>query len=184
MSDRRVRAILSQETKLDLILEKIYDPIANPIKSVYYNIKYGIKNLIRFRKVIWNFRPWDQSYLLNIMEETFTQMAEGHDKGHLVKAPRSARELRVAANLCKRLSADDYLGRNHSDYFDQVKLDFQKMDGDDRFFEMVHIYKDPSKAADLERKSRVTFKLEGKIRKNDLDLLTKMMNRHLLSWWD
>lgn len=187
MKARKMRAMLDQETKMDLFIEKFIDPIMTPISTRYYNIKHGLINLYRFRKVIWAFRPWDHSYLLNIMEKTFTEMVKAHEPGHLVKAPRTAKELKMAALLCKRLSEQNYYEKEHHEYFERVTLKFIPIKDDATglgLSEMTHVYKEPLEAYDLERRHKVLNKLEAKVIKNDLDLLSKLINKHLLSWWD
>ena len=195
MNERTFRSMLGKETKMDLFLEKFVDPILDPIKAYttvpirtfYYNMKHGIKNIRTFGRVIWRFRPWDHSYMLDVMAKMFTEMVKAHEPGHLVKAPRTAKQLKMAALLCKRLSEQNYYEKEHNKYFDRVTLKFIDLKDDDTGLglkELTHVYKEPLEAADLDRKHKVLNKLEAKVIKNDLDLLAKLFNKHLLSWWD
>lgn len=47
------------------------------IKEMWKNIKYGIRNFWKFRKVIWNFRDWDCSYNLDILRLSLVFTRDG-----------------------------------------------------------------------------------------------------------
>lgn len=46
------------------------------IWSFFRNVKYGLENFFHFSKVIWNFRPWDYSCNLSILEKSFERTAD------------------------------------------------------------------------------------------------------------
>lgn len=63
----------------------------------------------RWLPVIWWDADFDHAYLWRVLAHKLTRMAiyaERH--GHLASSPRQAREMRVAAALCRRIEADDY----------------------------------------------------------------------------
>jgi hypothetical protein len=79
------------------------------LSTLWWNLVYGVENLIRWFPIIWRDRDWDQNYLLRMMEFKFKRMALLHEThGHLVRAPKTARQLRIAATLCRRLYEEPY----------------------------------------------------------------------------
>ena len=39
----------------------------NVLTRFYYNVKNGIRNLWKWRKVVWNDRPWDYVYIFKAL---------------------------------------------------------------------------------------------------------------------
>lgn len=79
------------------------------LSTLWCNVVYGIQNLVRWFPIIWHDRDWDHHYLLKLMEFKFRKMAAYHEtQGHTLQAPKTARQLKVAATLCKRLCGFPY----------------------------------------------------------------------------
>lgn len=77
-----------------------------------YDLPQGVHNLWRWFPIIWYDRDWDSSYLLYLMERKLDQMGECFEKhGHLVNSPRYTRQVRICAELCRRITDDSALGR-------------------------------------------------------------------------
>ena len=75
-----------------------------------YDIKYGVKNLWRWKKVIWHDRDWDYHYLLEVMKFKLVEMEKlqrvhGNSVDHL----KYAKEIEDAIDVIQRLIDDDYL---------------------------------------------------------------------------
>jgi hypothetical protein len=76
---------------------------------LFRTLLHGLRNLIRWFPLVWKDADWDHIFLLELMEQKMTWMAEYHEQhGHTVSAPRTARQLRVAARLCARIRRDKY----------------------------------------------------------------------------
>jgi hypothetical protein len=74
------------------------------------NLPYGIRNLIRWFPLIWRDRDWDYCYLADLMRFKMLRMADLQRRwGHHVGAERHARQLRICAALCQRISEDNYI---------------------------------------------------------------------------
>jgi hypothetical protein len=79
------------------------------IWSVVDDIYRGIANVIRWAPVIWYDADFDWDYLANVMEYKLRRMANWFDEwGNHVNAEHDARQMRVCAELLKRLRDDDY----------------------------------------------------------------------------
>lgn len=89
------------------------------LRHMYWDIRNGISNIIRWVPVIW-FDGWiDWTCLTILMEEKLFEMAEQYKKqGCLVSAEKTARNTLICATLLKRLREDKYFDncRRPSDY--------------------------------------------------------------------
>lgn len=144
------------------------------IPDVYTAIKTAdiwklFRNLWLFRKVLWNYRPWDFSGMMQFMIVSAKDMAEAQEKhGNHVGHLKTAKELRIFAELLDRVMKDEYT---------KDKLNYIKGKGLGRFESKPNTlpsYKCP----------RSFYKLTGQQRKHELELASKIMSRKLLSWWN
>lgn len=83
--------------------------------SMFYDIYYGIGNIIRWVPVIWHDKDYDWGYLAHIMEYKLRRMSALF-KNHRtsVSADRDAKRMLICAVLLKRLQEDNYY--KDSDY--------------------------------------------------------------------
>ena len=134
---------------------------------LYSKVKYYIRNLIMFHKLCKQHRPWDYSGLLlgmKIMMQDMENCQRVYSKK--VGADEAARQLRVCSHLCDRLLEDEYfLYGTDNDYSGLGSLS-----------------KDSNKWYAATNKAR--YKKSDAIQKQDLELLTSIMNKKLLRWWD
>lgn len=127
------------------------------LRGWYYSVKYGIRNLWVYAPVIWRTREWDHAYLLELMEFKLRRMAVSiGGNGNAVNSNRKGRQLLVAAELCRRIRMDDYI----FDLTGGRPLDVPR-----------------------EEFSRAAVMAERNL-KYDLEYLCRLMNKHLLTWWD
>lgn len=83
--------------------------VRDRISTGWYNLKYGLQNLWRWRRVIWEDRDWDHMYLLIVMKKKIEQMETTERKFSMhASAPRHAQQLRVCRLLIGRIEEDDY----------------------------------------------------------------------------
>ena len=92
-----------------------YFPYRWTLRTTWANLAYvprdvvsGIKNLIRWAPVVWGGSWFDSDYLLRLLEYKLRQMADKFPGGSTADCERHAREMRVCAELCRRMLADDY----------------------------------------------------------------------------
>ena len=67
------------------------------IFDILYNIKNGIKNFWKYRKVIWNYRWYDYQPIFNILEFKLKDTIKNWDKAHYVGSHFT--KLRMQINL-------------------------------------------------------------------------------------
>lgn len=76
--------------------------------DLFYDIKKGIENIIKWLPIIWKDRDWDWAYLAEIMEFKLRNMADHNEKySYHVGAEKEVRSMRVCAALLKRLRDDN-----------------------------------------------------------------------------
>lgn len=104
---------------LKMIFNFIYFKIIDKMQTLWYNIKYGIENLIRWFPVIWKDRNWDYYYFFKILEKKLGLLEETHTDGIYIGWQPVAKKLKIAKNLCKRLAEENY----KSEYMQKQDID-------------------------------------------------------------
>jgi hypothetical protein len=146
----------------------------------WYHFQCGVRNLWAYRRIIWGQREWDYSSLLELMEFKMRRMAVAiGDKGHLKHGDRHGRQLRVCADLCRRIHQDDYLD-NLTGPTEFRSWSTPTEHGTYRFH--LETYRNGVIMTDAE--IRRYYKMAERNRKNDLDYLCRVMSKHFLEWWD
>lgn len=150
------------------------------LHSIYYNVKYGIKNLYHYLPVIWRNREWDEYYIYALLAKKFERMEYLHSNhGHLVRSLRKAKQLMIAKNLAKRLVEQNYLDNaliNDSD--NEVDFTFEKIE-DSEFVRMIDNRTQKQKDAFNRARKRAQA-----MEKQDREMLVKLMGKYLMEWWD
>jgi hypothetical protein len=75
-----------------------------------YDIPKGIKNIIFFWKVIWNFRPWDYTYNLKIFAKSLEPLRDSIINGNEVDVPRLKKVAKIerAIEILNNITEDRY----------------------------------------------------------------------------
>lgn len=68
------------------------------IFDILYNIKHGIKNFWKYRKVIWKDRWYDYSYILKLLEFKLKDTIENWDNTHYVGSEFTKLRMQVILN--------------------------------------------------------------------------------------
>lgn len=79
------------------------------LRFAHADISNGVRNLIRWAPVIWFDCDFDWSYLATMMEKKLRWSADLEERcGHHVGSKLDARQMRVCADILKRLMEDQY----------------------------------------------------------------------------
>jgi hypothetical protein len=159
------------------------------LRTKYYNIKYGIKNLFVWLPTIWGDRDWDEYFLLRILELKFKRMEHlFREHGNHVGADRTAHRLRICRCLCKRLAEEKYTtpyderNKPHLDWVGKkIEESFHKEPNENGFITIIG-HNEPDEPED--RWIRPRHEHEEKMIQQDIDLLCKIIQRHVRGWWD
>jgi hypothetical protein len=75
-----------------------------------YDLPKGIKNIIFFWKVIWNFRPWDHTYNLRILARSLEPLRDSIINGMEVDGPRLKKVAKMerAIEILNNITEDKY----------------------------------------------------------------------------
>jgi hypothetical protein len=75
-----------------------------------YDLPKGIKNIIFFWKVIWNFRPWDHTYNLRILSKSLEPLRDSVKNGYEVDVPRLKKVAKIerAIEILNNITEDKY----------------------------------------------------------------------------
>ena len=77
------------------------------IRSMLYDLYYGIQNILKWLPIIWFDRDFDWAYLGTMMEFKLRNMASFFKEyGHHTNSDLDARRCLVCADILKRLNSD------------------------------------------------------------------------------
>lgn len=164
-------------TFFDYMDEYFFDQI-DKVSSFFHNIKKGIKNLIEYGPTIYKDRDWDHYYLLKLMDIKLKKMYTDLSTQEFAQIHKNnLKALKICSVLTTRLMNDEY---------DIEDDEFIKKWGTLEFVD--NSIKRTKKITDKER-NQYQIELKNRInrienrRKNDQELLFKLMNKHFRSWW-
>lgn len=123
-----------------------------------FNIKYGVKNLIKWLPVIWKDRDWDEVYLYILMHKKLESMEKSFrgEHAYAVDSRERAREMKMVKIVLKRLIDDIY-------------------------------YEEACAVLDVNQTgySKEVFELEKKLIQTDIEkVFSKEISLQIQSWWD
>ena len=141
------------------------------------------------------FKWWDYSYMLEAIELWASNAAYKHlTKGHHLNNEVVAKDLKVLAELAKRLKNDDYndpwfLPDYESEHFSVPIEGSDLIELKTKNYKVV--YNNPERKESIDSNEETVYKiikLKGKHhkrqREQDLEMLCNMLKRNLFSLWD
>lgn len=149
------------------------------IPDLIYTIKVAdiwkyFRNLYIFHKALWRYRSWDYSGLLMFMEAATKDMHKCHkNHGHLMRSEETAKELLIVSTLLKRIRQANWT---------EDKLDFVQTRGKSLFGGWEHIQK-PNTLPNYKH-PKTFYAIQRSVEKHDVQLLAKIFERKVRSWWD
>ena len=136
-----------------------------------YDIPRFLKNIIHFRKALWNTRSFDYYGSLHYMRDHFEMMEPVIRNGYHLHGERTADQVK----MCKLL-LDRILDHTDQYFFDDIEMNF--VDNDRVTFKRTPRY------SEAPRESRYQHKILLSKEQNDWDLLMKMLHKHMKDFWD
>ncbi len=136
------------------------------MKSLYYNLIYGVANLWKYRKVIWEDRDWNDYHIYTLLRFKLNKMAESFRKHSYHKgAGLRTWELKKCVILLDRIIADEYAEVEWSKAIDYKEWKIGEV--------LTEEDKKLIKTAQTK---------ENYMRNQDLDLLFSSL-RNIKGWW-
>ena len=169
------------------------------IKGFFRNIRIGIPNLIKWTPIIWEDRDWDQYFLYVILQFKLKQMEKlQREYGISVNSNDYADQMKTCILLLDRIIKGDYLTNSlkpHEEKWGELRLDFKEtsdetfrdIDGGEKLYEGTFSVEKVTtpEGKEQENKERMRlYKHVDNLEKQDLDLLFKLMRKHIEGWWD
>jgi hypothetical protein len=159
------------------------------IRDIWHDFKNGIKSLIIWFPAIWKDRQWDHMYIYQILRKKLhltEQLIRNH--GIHVNNLRDADKIKVCVNLLDRLIIDDYTAyKRHDEKWGESTFNFVDLNDSSRRSQLLIEYPNVITPKDKEQEVkdfRRASTHEVMLRDQDLDLLFKLMRKHIQSWWD
>jgi len=154
---------------------------------MFKNIKYGIKNLIKWLFIIWNDRDWDYYYLYMLLHFKLKNMQKFQRKyGHSLNSEEIAESMTIYIDALGRLIEDDYA----SEEWNALREKWGDISWEDcadkpGYSRMVI---SGVKTEEDEEKYRIDLRKcveqEEEAVQSDLSMLFGKMKDAIRSWWD
>jgi len=171
-----------------------YNRILCKFKKFYdffrYKIPYGTKNLIRWFPTIWNDRNYDQYFIYVVLRKKLQLTEDCLRNGCHLYAEKTADQVKICSHILDRLIKDEYhlhAFKRHDEIWGEADFKFEKIE-DRPGFSSLHITHENVKNDKDKEQERKDFKgavkKEQDLRSQDLDLLFKLMRKHIQGWWD
>jgi len=165
-------------------LEEVLDIITKPyniIEDFLRDLKYGIKNFWFYRKVIYNDRWFDHSYMLILMEKKLEQMDKGWDHAHYLNSEVQQKEMQEARILLKKLITDDFLEDAQKDMDEKYgKLEINEDESNETLlFLRGGKLETPEQEVDWRESLKVATNAKNRAERELFKLLSKFNY-----WWD
>ena len=175
--------------KIMLMFIKIKDFIRYGYHSCKrYDLPYGIENLYRWFKVIWNDRNWDSHYIFVMLRHKL-DLTEKHlrEYNNHVNATKDANNIRKCVFLLDRIIADVYdvnANQRHEEKWGEAKFEWIDV-GEFRKLEIKYPNVKTEEDEKQERKDFIRASEHGRdVQKQDLDMLFSELRKHIQEWWD
>lgn len=134
----------------------------------------SVRNLWRWAPLIWRDRDYDYGWLLLILAQKLRHMRQLHEQNRrFVGVERTIRQLRIAEHLCRRLADEwQYCGEYWEKHFEKYPFSWDDLGRMER----------PSE--EKSREVKWLIDREEHLKRQDIRLLCKLLERHYRSWWD
>ena len=162
-------------------LQDMVEALNNNLSRFFYNVKNGLRNLWKWRSVVWNDRPWDYVYIFKALRFKLDETQRCID-GTFVGADEEAAKIRSLMEAIDRILEDDY-----------VKEEYEEMDRKYGKLEMI-FHEDNTitttrknlkeEDRETERQETLTLaELEAKRRQDDINFVFDTMKNDIQRWW-
>lgn len=155
-----------------------------------YDIPYGVKNLIRWFPVIWKDRNWDHYFIYVILRRKLQLMEQCIRHGMHTNCVKDANKIKRCVLLLNRLIEDNYHENVYYDYYKkwgQPEIVFKESEIEIGSCELNFKYPNVNSEEDDKLRQK-HFKTKGNfeedLRRQDIEMLFKLMEKYIESWWD
>ena len=155
-----------------------------------YNLKHGVRNLIRWFKVIWGDRDWDSYFIFKILHKKLLHIENFTRKyGNHVESERDADDIKVCRLLLERILKDEYdemTFKNHEKKWGELRISYGESDKEG--YKTLNVSRTNIKTVEEEKQeskeSSRLYRHVHMLQRQDVKYLFKIMSKYILSWWD
>jgi hypothetical protein len=174
-------------------------------KYIHTDFIYGVKNLVKWFKVVWKDRDYDDSFIFEVLKFKIENTAKFTERRKwFVGWEREVSRMRICVKLINAIQ-ENYYGIEYFDYqeseYSFVKSDHLDEEGkgdyytlnsevisdnlDEYFKKYPRIYKEVLKECDEDRsRTGIALMVGNRNHERAKNLLFKILNNHIESWWD
>jgi len=146
----------------------------------YYNVKYGIRNLFKWFKVVWRDRDYDHSYILTALQFKIknTRILTENNQRH-VGYEEDVANMKRCEELLKNMLEDNYAERCGYDS-NRTEIGWIPAEDHPDCYEMINTDENPQSDDELTD----IFKKARELKKAEKAELFKILEDHVEGWWD
>ena len=97
-----------------ILNNEFVDIINIKLTRFFYDVKNGLRNLWKWRSVVWNDRPWDYVYIFKALRFKLDETQRCID-GTFVGADEEAAKIRSLMEAIDRILEDDYVSEEYKE---------------------------------------------------------------------
>ena len=102
-------------------LQDMVEALNNNLSRIFYNVKNGLRNLWKWRSVVWNDRPWDYVYIFKALRFKLDETQRCID-GTFVGSEEEAAKIRSLIEAIDRILEDDYVSEEYKEILEFVAV--------------------------------------------------------------
>ena len=189
-------------------INEIYWKVNSFFKELPYNVKHGVKNLIRWIPIIWKDRDYDHNFIYELIKVKLEFQGEYiKKKNRFVSSSREGERMLLVSRLIQR-EQDDFYSMEPFDYHES-EISFNEIEGrpglksmdvkitsenfDEYFKKYPRIYKKVLNGEigklrlrddEVENKSIIATTISYENQKRCHQLIFKIMDQNINKWWD
>lgn len=155
--------------------------IKDKIIRIFYNVKNGLRNLWKWRSVVWNDRPWDYVYIFKALRFKLDETQRCID-GTFVGADEEAAKIRSLIDAIDRILEDDYV----KEEYDEMDRKYGKLEMIFNNDNSLTMTRENLKEEDKETERKETLalaELEAERRQQDINFVFDTMKNDIQRWW-
>jgi len=152
----------------------------------FRNIGRGIKNIIRYWKVIWNDRDWDDYYIYKLLQTKLRFMEQffRSDKCYREDKEKTADQIKFAIKKLDRLIKNVYLDEAFESFFEKYpdfewKPKFEPIEDMPRHYKYISCFNEEQKEL-----AKECFKKADELENQDYEELFEHLKKYIRDWWD
>jgi hypothetical protein len=181
--------MFKEYSKLERLWFKVYYTPKRIYEWVRYDFPAGLKNLYLWRKVIWQDRNWDHSYIYKILRHklALTEECIRTNDRHM-DAQIEAQKIRICLDMLDRIIKDEYLEAcsvEHKKKWGEADYNFVPVESGCSRMNVTYSNANTKEENELARKEFGKAAIDSLLLKEkEIRTLFKLIGNNIEGWWD